>query len=218
MGLLLISRPWLYMAPDQPTVTDCRLPRVITVQLFGDSTQAGWDGSKHRIGGRTPEKLLQRQLDLAFGKGRVVVEGRGVSGTTLLQLVEGADGKNARWPQPAVADVVVINHGINDARDSDLTQYRAALSQLANPPGRLVFETPNVVTKNYDVRPYAQAMRDEAQRRGVPVADVHAYTKRMLTWPLLIPDHYHPTERMYELIVSNSLAPAVVEQVRHFCT
>jgi lysophospholipase L1-like esterase len=208
-----------YVAQEAPRDAGCPLSKVITVQLFGDSTQVGWDGRSQRVADRTPGVILQERMDAVFGAGRVKVSVRAVSGTTLLQLMNGTDGLNSQpWPAHVEADVVVVNHGVNDARDNDLERYRAALRQLSTPTSRLIFETPNTVTKNYDVRPYAQAMRQEAARRGVPVADVHEYTSSMVTWPFLIPDHYHPTSRMYELIVANVLAPAVTQQVRAFCT
>lgn len=203
----------------------------VRVQLFGDSTQEGYDGSNNLIAKITPAAALQGALDREFGRGKVAVAVRAVQGTTSLQLIAGTDGRNAPWPRSVDADIIVINHGINDmthyapgrlarfsgfgwvARMNGVKRYTASLRTLAAAPARVIFETPNIV-KGGDVAPYAAAMRSVAIEVRAPVADVYAYTSRLLDWKVLIPDWAHPSSALYERIGTLVLAPVVAAEVR----
>jgi lysophospholipase L1-like esterase len=182
----------------------------VRVQLFGDSTQLGWDGVTRRMAKATPDVLLQRILDARLGPGVAVVANRSVSGTTAVQLAEGTDGLNLPWPQSVDADIVVVNHGINDMRvGNSLAAYRAALETLAKTDAVVIFETPNRTTWPR-VDAFVPVMREVAAAHGVPVADVYAYSQgfQMLDWA-------HPTAEQYANIVADVLAPVVVSQVCH---
>jgi len=178
-------------------------PHVVTIQLFGDSTMAGYDTAG--LVPKPPVVLLQEDLDARFGKGTTQIESRAFPGTTLNDLVAGTDHWNLPWPKSTTADIAVINHGINDlTHDGDLAGYKANLALVAHTPGVIViFETPNKVL-DWDLAPYAQAMGDT----GLPVADTFA-----ISTTDLLSDWAHPTQAGYEFIVKNSLAPVVAAQV-----
>ena len=145
------------------------------VQLFGDSTQLGFDGSTNQIGTVTPQTVLQGALDSEFGAGKALVTVRAVNGSTAQELLAGSDGLNAPWPGSISADIVVINHGINDAiryGGPRFPEYTATLRSLAMAPAKVIFETPNWITLR-DLGPYADAMKAVAAEVKAPVADVY---------------------------------------------
>ena len=186
----------------------------VAIQLFGDSTQAG-----SVLGGtaaKTPAVWLQADMDALFGAGAVTIEDRSAPSTYLGQLLAGTDGKNAPWPQSATADIVVVNHGINDAsRDLPLDVYRSQLAGLiATSPARVILETPNPIRARAMVL-YANAMRDEAAVRGVPVADTWAYVSSLDGGGVgYLTDWAHPSEDLYGHIVRFALVPALIPLVR----
>ena len=174
---------------------------------------AGYEGgtSPSMLALHTPAVALQEILDARFGRGATLVENRGVGGTTAKELVAGTDGLNQPWPRSVAAEIVVLNHGINDlTHDGDPAAYRAALLMIAQNTGgaSLVFETPNVV-QVFNTAPYAQAMREVAAEFKVPVADTNALSAAQQS----LGDWAHPTDAGYVSIVANSLAPAVVPLV-----
>jgi lysophospholipase L1-like esterase len=208
----------------------------VQVQLFGDSTMAGYTTTSAGVSVIVPDNpgaALQAYFDHHYGAGVVTVEDRGVGGTTAKELVAGTDGLNKPWPQSVDADLVIINHGINDLTHDGavltltpagypesvtilpdgLPAYLAALETLAHAPAVVIFETPNAVNV-FDVAPYAQTMRDVAKADGLAVADTFAYTQDKTD---LLSDWAHPTDALYSMISVNSVQPAakaVVSKLR----
>lgn len=177
----------------------------VKVQLFGDSTMVGVTKANgvYGVAAHTPTADLQAFFDARYGPGVVTIEDRAVPGTNTTQLVAGTDGMNLPWPQSVNADLVVINHGINDW--PTLGIYEANLEQLAQAPARVVFETPNWVGV-YDLSQWAQTMRDVAKEHAIPVADTFAYTTDK---GALLSDDVHPTDALYSMISVNVMQPAV---------
>jgi lysophospholipase L1-like esterase len=207
----------------------------VRIQLFGDSTMVGysWTPSGYLIGPDNPSTALKSYFDVHYGVGVVNVESRAVARTTAKQLVAGTDGLNQPWPQSVDADLVVMNHGMNDliADGSVLTltpagapdhvtilpdglpAYRTALETLSRAPAVVIFETPNV-NQVWDLAPYAQTMRDVAKEHGISVADTFAYTHDKAD---LLSDWTHPTDALYSMISANVMqvtAKAVVSKLR----
>jgi lysophospholipase L1-like esterase len=188
----------------------CTVSNPLRIQLFGDSTQEGWDGQTQAYAPIPPAAALQAELEGRLGPGRVVVTSRAVDKSTASDLAAGTDGLNAAWPAPVDADIVIINHGINDAtHGGSLADYRAALDKLAQAPALVIFETPNII-RHVDLAPWAQAMREVAAQRGVAVADTYAYTAALPDWQALVGDWAHPTQELYLMIARDVLAPTVV--------
>jgi lysophospholipase L1-like esterase len=179
---------------------------VVRIQLFGDSTMAGYSGSTLAV--HTPQVALQADMDAMFGAGAVSVESRAVGSTNSGQLVLGTDGLNAPWPGSVDADIVVINHGINDAAKgvSPLT-YRTNLEALAIAPARVVFETPNPV-EDFSVAAYAHTMLAVASAQRLPLADTYEYVRAL--GGNYRADWAHPRDDLYQYIVRYSLEPVLV--------
>jgi hypothetical protein len=170
------------------------------LQFFGDSTQV------------QAFELLREHFPSATL--------RAVGGTRSDMLLDGTDGLNRPWPASVAAPVVVINHGMNDARPwakVPLDAYRANLRRLAKAPALVVFETPNPSTyPGRDTAPYAQAMREVAAEVGAPLIDVHACFQTLPDWRAALYDQVHPNERGLRHIVDVCVAPrlrAIMQRV-----
>ena len=184
--------------------------RPVRIQLFGDSTQWGYDGTTKQRVAQPPAALLQAAMDARFGAGVVVVTERAVASTTAGRLLHGTDGRNRPWPQEVDADIVVVNHGLNDARlRLSLAAYKTQLTQL-HPT---VFETPNPVTVDWPQPAYAATMREVAARQHAPVADVDAWMRAQFRWPAMLSDGVHPTPAAYREIVLQVLMPTLAPLV-----
>jgi len=189
----------------------CTPLAVVKIQLFGDSTQAGYDSETHTDSVNAPPIVLQRLMDARFGAGKVAVESRAVWGTTTVDLVNGTDGLNKPWPGSVNADITVVNMGINDMRlGVTLADYTANLRKI----GVTVYETPNPVHDVDWMRPgFPEAMRAVAAEKGAPVADVYNYVSNLPNWQTYVADGVHPNAPLYALIVTNVLQPKLEPMV-----
>jgi hypothetical protein len=146
-------------------------------------------------------------MDARFGAGAVIVTERAVPGTTSGQLLNGTDGRNRPWPREVDADIVVVNHALNDSNEHvPLATYERQIAAL-HPT---VFETPNAITVDWPAPPYVAAMRRVAAQQHAPVADVDAWMRARLDWKaLLSTDGLHPTQAGYREIVLKVLMPTL---------
>lgn len=186
----------------------------LRVQLFGDSTTAGVDGSLGRIGEATPRDLLQAELDARFGVGAVSVEDRSVSGSSSGELLRGLDGRNPAWPSGVDATIVVVNHGINDAKFSvPLSTYAGNLAAMANINARVILQTPLPISgRAFETSAYADTVRRFAMDRGFGMADANRYVTGLADRAVM-PDGVHPSAALYRDLNANVLAPAVVKAI-----
>jgi lysophospholipase L1-like esterase len=190
-------------APSTPPDAAPTCKPVVTVQLFGDSTQwlAFDDGA------------IQAVLAARFGN-RVIVTNQAVPGTTSAELVAGTDGLNPPWPGNLTADVAIVNHGINDAsHHTPEADYAANLRAFAAGNGvtRVVLETPNPVASWHTQNDaYTAIGREVAADTGTPLADVQAYVLGLPDWvQLLNDDGVHPSPELQRLIAENVTGPAL---------
>lgn len=204
----------------QPSTPQPTCQRPIKIQLFGDSTQWGYLAEGGGIRAPLyPELVLQWDMDQRFGLGVVIVSTRAVSGTTSGHLIAGTDGLNLPWPKSVDADIVVINHGINDiAFKVPAEVYADHLRTFLSAPAKVVFETPlPVSTATID---YADIMRQVAAETGTQLIDARAYVQSLPDWWQYATDGVHATGQGYELIAHNSLFPGlapIVEKLRSEC-
>ena len=179
----------------------------VRIQLFGDSTQWGYDDKTDKPVPVPPVAVLQSAMDTRFGAGAVIVTERAVPGTTSGQLLAGTDGRNRPWPREVDADIVVVNHALNDSNEHvPLATYERQIAAL-HPT---VFETPNAITVDWPAPPYIAAMRKVAAAQHAPVADVDAWMRTQPNWKsLLSDDGLHPTQAGYREIVLKVLMPTL---------
>ena len=180
----------------------CQPLETVRVQLFGDSTMVNLDAWT-----KTDRTALERWADSRFGKGVVRFENRAVPGTTSQNLIDG-DGLNAPWAKPN-ADVIVVNHGLNDAARVEINAYRANL-RIFGTGTRIVYVTPNAAVPGVTPLPdaYAAAMREVAADLRAPVADVFAYTIAGDLKVTLL-DGVHPMPATEQAIADHVVAPAL---------
>jgi lysophospholipase L1-like esterase len=184
----------------------------VRIQLFGDSTQWGYDDKTDQPVAEPPVRVLQAAMDARFGAGAVIVTERAVPGTTSGQLLAGTDGRNRPWPREVDADIVVVNHALNDSNEHvPLATYERQIAALRP----TVFETPNAITVDWPAAPYVAAMRRVAARQHAPLADVDAWMRARPNWKsLLSQDGLHPTQAGYREIVLKVLMPTLEPLVK----
>jgi hypothetical protein len=180
----------------------------VTIDYYGDSTVWGY---RSGVGGQVATPAPAAFAAALPTSTHYVVRNEGVSATTACQLLNGTDGKHPKWESQLAssnADIVIVNHAINDEWQMDLATYKgclASLAQKAKAAGKkIVFETPNPTRDSYStgLDIWAQAMRDVASQQGAPVIDQYQYLKNYLAGasPLTIcPDGLHPTDAVYVL-------------------
>ncbi len=170
------------------------VPARPALQLFGDSTQVQL------------YPLLRDRL------GQVVAN-NAVGETRSDMLLGGTDGRNAPWPGSVQGSVLLINHGMNDARPwakVPVATYRVNLHRLASAPAQVIFQTPNPSTyPGRDTAPYAQAMREVATELGLRFIDVHTCFMRQPNWQARLPDGVHPDMLGRHWIVDECLIPGL---------
>ncbi len=205
--------------PVPTSVPVCAPAEVVQIQLFGDSTMRGPENSESPF---RVHKLVQADMDARFGAGTVVVKSEAIGGTKASDLVYGTRGFYA-WPTGVTGDIVVDNHGVNDAAASHRTPiatYKAELRIIASRPG-VMLQTP--VPMNTDITDpavgtaendtYAEAMRQVAAETGAPVIEVHRYVLGLPHWKALLSDGIHPTPELYAMIARDVMAPALAQRV-----
>jgi lysophospholipase L1-like esterase len=121
----------------QPPQGVAQAPTKVLVDTYGDSTQ--W-GDVHL--GRSPA-IAQAELGSGYE-----ISNRGVGSSNTANLLTG-DGKNLPWAEQMAqsrANIVVINHAIND-HPYPIEQFRDNLASLVNTATargkRVILETPN---------------------------------------------------------------------------
>ncbi len=178
----------------------------VRIQLFGDSTQFGYDGKTDKQTAHPPAVVLQSLMDARFGTGAVIVTERAVPGSASAQLLAGTDGRNRPWPQEVDADIVVVNHALNDAYTKvPLPKYAEQLRRL-HPT---VYETPNPVTIGWPSPKYARVMRQVAAEQHAPVADVETWMRAQPHWRQHLTDGLHPDDATYGEIARQVLMPTL---------
>lgn len=197
-------------SPSDPS--SITLDKAITIiEYHGDSTVWGYrSGSGARVATPAPTAFAAA----LSSPSRYVVRNKGVNSADACELL---NGDNARYAQSwetsmaaSDADIVIINHAINDQWRMGTDQYRSCLNSLANIAKRhgkkMVFETPNPTRDSYPggLDAYANAMKSVAAEHGAPVIDQYAYLMNRLNGNYhnvysIIPDGLHPDEATYIL-------------------
>lgn len=168
-----------------------------------------------------PDHLLYLALSSRYD---VTVTTRSVTGSTSGQLLTGSDGVNATWPDDIEADIVIINHGHNDARSNiPLSVYRSNLSLLRQRlpmHKKIVWLTPTEVdttvatwalTTSFTLKEYVNVMRDVADEYG----DYLASADVIKNWKAYLDiDGVHPTQAGYNALVDKVLAPVVSQVIK----
>ena len=195
----------------------------IKIELFGDSIMCGRDPDRTPPPGGVcagdfvtarvpdpPDELLHKFLP----QYNLEITTRSVGGSTSGALLQGTDGVNGVWPDDIQANIVVINHGLNDARlNVSLEDYRNNLIALRQnlPSGKIVVWQTPTASLLVNTSPYASTMANVAAEFNDIVSDAHAIPG----WTNRLPDGVHPRQMGYaelvDLCLSNAVNQAIVK-------
>ncbi|CAB4221233.1 SGNH hydrolase-type esterase domain containing protein [uncultured Caudovirales phage] len=196
----------------------------IHIELFGDSIMCGRDpdelvpamgvcSKNDQITARVPEPPA-RLLTLLMPQHKLIVTTRSQGNSTSGELLQGKDGVNEPWPDAIQANIVVINHGLNDAKQNvSLTEYRNNLISLRRgltSDQIMIWQTPTV-SKFWDTNPYAEVMREVAAKYKDMVADAN----RIPNWLNELPDGIHPRQlgyyKLVDLCLTSKINSAIIK-------
>jgi lysophospholipase L1-like esterase len=178
------------------------------IDYYGDSTIWGYQTN---TGARVAVPAPAAFASALDNPSRYTVRNEGVNSSTSCKLLNGQDGKHPDWDKQMAAsnaNVVIINHAINDQWAMDLNTYKSCLTSLAvkakSHGKKVIFETPNPTrdsgANSLDV--YVNAMKSVAAQQGVPVIDQYAYLLNYLNGQspyTICPDGLHPTDAVYAM-------------------
>ena len=174
--------------------------------------------------GRTtepPDYLLYQRLKDQFD---LAITTRSVTGSDSSQLLSGTDGVNRVWPDDIEADIVLINHGIADAKNNTpLSVYRNNLRALRNglPVSKIIiWITPTQVNTDlatwarnttHPVSEYARVMREVSREFGDYLVDAYAIPNWL---SYVTQDGVHATQLGYQAY-SAAIAPVIKQVIRN---
>lgn len=196
-----------------PAPATAPAPKTVLIEAYGDSTMYGFASTSPTTGAYTDSNApayLQQFLRGIYGP-VVTVANEGVGGTTLGELIAGKDGKHLPWAQQMAnshAQVVIVNHGMNDVLagvGETPDQYRALLVEfvtVARQNGKTpVFDEPNPAcdTQHNALASYVKIMDDVGQQMGVPVVSQFAYIQTLPNWQGYLADCIHPSPALYAI-------------------
>jgi lysophospholipase L1-like esterase len=182
--------------------------QALTIDYYGDSTIWGYgSGSGTRVATPAPATFAAALPNSA----RHTVRNEGVNASDACQLLNGHDGKHPAWDTQMAssnADVVIINHAINDQWRMDVGTYKSCLTSLAVKAEahgkKVIFETPNP-TRDAGANSlgvYVNAMKAVAAQQGAPVIDQYNYLLSYLNGQspyTICPDGLHPSDAVYAM-------------------
>jgi lysophospholipase L1-like esterase len=189
-------------------------PKHVTILMRGDSTNFGFNPQDYPTPpSQTPNNpavLMQKDMDAAFGAGRVTVINAARSGSTLSNDINGWGD----WPslQTMLAqykpNLVLTNSELNDRNTLDDAQYKANLIQwiqIVQASGaRPILQEPNptcpnILTTRND-QAFVRDMNDVGQQMSVTVAwNWYSWFSTQDWWVTnLQNDCVHPTDAGYE--------------------
>jgi lysophospholipase L1-like esterase len=191
-----------------PTTTTAPVTETIRIDYFGDSTVWGGIGGTSNQVAQTPPMVLDAGLPVNY-----VVKNEGVGGASIAELLSGADGIHPVWTTTvaqSTAKYIIMNYGINDSyeRNTTTTSYMANYAKaidIARAAGKIVIlETPNPTHDGTLTQNFADALKQVAAQKNVPVIDQYYYLKQYMTTNNLgiyqvTNDGVHPTQATYLL-------------------
>lgn len=203
----------------------------VAIDCFGDSTM--WGATALNTGVQNiynPPAVLRTTITNLYGVSPTVTN-RGISGTTMAQMLAGTDGSGQTFEQrvsTTPATLIYCNHCINDSQlDNNIHQYRlnciefVRLCRKYNKVPILV--TPNInpaapvaaiitEVKSKRLETYVEVMREVAKVLSTDLVDNYYYYEKTtaLVSPLtLVPDGAHPDTEAYKMSGRNMAIPLV---------
>ncbi|CAB3779434.1 hypothetical protein LMG28688_00841 [Paraburkholderia caffeinitolerans] len=207
-------------SPTQSALTTAatqpdKAPKTLIIMLDGDSTNLGFNPTEvPQIPNQIPNNpavLMQRDMDAAFGAGRVTIVDKTASGSTLANDISGQNyaGKGTLAERLATVkpDIVLTNSEINDYNNYDLATYKTNLIQwiqfVQAAGARPILQEPNPLCPNNiakrDDMSFVLAMDQTGNQMGVSVLPNYEAWFPIQNWweTYLQPDCIHPSDAGY---------------------
>lgn len=207
----------------------------LVIMLDGDSTNLGFNPTEvpavpNQIA-NNPAVLMQRDMDAAFGAGRVTIVDKSASGSTLANDMSGQNyaGKGTLVDRLAAVkpDIVLTNSEINDYNNYDLATYKTNLIQwiqtVQAAGARPILQEPNPLCPNNiakrDDMSFVLAMDTIGNQMGVSVLPNYEAWFPIPNWwaTYLQPDCIHPSDAGYaskEVQYFKTLQPIVAAMLQ----
>lgn len=184
----------------------------IKIDLYGDSTQAGAEliNGSYVTSINTPALVLQQRMNIRFGVGQVLVRNKSIGGTTIVQQYFGQAPFTRTWAAEMAAsdaNIVIDNHGINDAfisymRPIDYVWCHNQMSAEAQARGKKYYaETPNPLNNpaNAKLVSFINALYAGPLYAGTNTLYVNNMVMNNWSyWIKQLPDGIHPNAEMYQ--------------------
>jgi lysophospholipase L1-like esterase len=134
-----------------------------------------------------------------------------VPGASISQLLRGRDGRHPEWKTwvaQSTDKVIITNHAINDAEEFPVEVFKENYRQIidiAHAAGKfIILETPNPTKQGDRLKVFADAMKQVAAEKNVPVIDQFKYLSEYMVAnnvkiEELVPDGFHPTAFFHDL-------------------
>lgn len=206
-----------------------------SIDCFGDSTM--WGATSNNVGVQDPNNppvVLKNTIAGLYGS-VLTVNNRGISGTTMAQMLAGTDGSGSTFESKistTAASVIYCNHAINDSQlNNNIHQYRLNVLEfvrICRKYGKVpVLVTPNInpyavggaiitEAKSKRLEKYVDVMRKCAAAVDCDLVDNYYYftkTTRMVSPQTLVPDGAHPSTLAYAMSGRNLAIPLVSARV-----
>lgn len=214
----------IFMAASQLACVSTPPANPVIIEWYGDSTTKGvtFSDNKYSELQNNEPSNTQELLNKKFGEGSILIENRGVNGTTAKQLIDGTHSFKTSFSQQlnaGKADIVIINFGINDCYTPGYTPEKYAndiseLVRIARAAGKtVIIETPNPIDNMHNE--WLWSFQHQAvvtgQKLGVPVINQWEEMMKRPDWQSLLGDKIHPTSPGY--VVKSNISFAVIYPV-----
>lgn len=183
----------------------------VIIDLYGDSTQLGAElvDGVYISTAKPPSAVLQDRMDAEFGPGSVVVRNKALGGTTVAQQYFGQAPYTRTWAAEMAAsnaNIVIDNHGINDAflsymRPADYLWVQNTMSAVAQAKGKKYYiQTPFPINNPAQAKltTFVNAAHAGPLVAGTKILYIHNIVSADWSyWAQQMPDGIHPNAELY---------------------
>lgn len=180
--------------PEPVATPTPKPPKIVLIDVYGDDAMMGITSSTYflTIAQQTEPVVAQTLLRAQFGDGITIVNrASGGTASTLVNMMAGVDGGGppfAERVKASKADIVLMNHAINDNRDQSLAPYTDAMIawiKAVRDAGKIpVLEEPNPVCDGNHpyLQNYVATMASIAEDYKVPLVKQYDYIQGLPNW------------------------------------
>ncbi len=182
--------------------------KTVVIEIYGDDAMMGMT-SQMSIAQQSEPMGTQALLRAQFGVGVTVVnKAMGGTASSLVNMMKGVDGGGPPFAErikASNADIVLMNHAINDNLLQSLGPYTDALIawiQAVRDAGKIpVLEEPNPVCDGNHpwLENYVSVMNNVAETYKVPVVRQYSYVQGLPNWQSHMESCFYPDEWMLQI-------------------